>query len=95
MSAPLEPPASDEAAPFWDATTARRSCSRGAAACDRPFFYPRATCPGCLGADIEWRGCDRHGVVYAASVKHLPAPAATRPTGPYSSCSSTSTKGSG
>ena len=53
------------------------------AACDRPFWYPRAACPRCLGDDIEWRGASGDGVVYAASVQHLPGPGRDAADGPY------------
>ena len=83
MSALFEPPPSDEAAPFWDATRRAELVLPWCAACDRPFWYPRAVCPRCLGDDIEWRSASGEGVVYAASVQHLPGPGRDAADGPY------------
>ena len=51
--------------------------------CERPFWYPRATCPRCLSDAIEWRAATGNGVVYAASVQHLPGPGRDAADGPY------------
>jgi uncharacterized protein len=83
VSALLEPPPSDEAAPFWDATRRSELVLPWCAACERPFWYPRAACPRCLGDDIEWRTASGDGVVYAASVQHLPGPGRDAADGPY------------
>jgi uncharacterized OB-fold protein len=61
---------SAEAGPYWEATRARRLVLPWCTSCDRPFWYPRAACPGCLGTDIEWREATGRGTVYAVSVQH-------------------------
>jgi uncharacterized OB-fold protein len=83
MSALLEPPASEDAAPFWDATRRGELVLPWCRACERPFWYPRAVCPKCLGDAIEWRPASGAGVVYAASVQHLPGPGRDAADGPY------------
>jgi uncharacterized protein len=83
VSAFLEPPESDDAAPFWDATRRGSLVLPWCVACERPFWYPRAVCPRCLGDTVEWREATGDGVVYAASVQHLPGPGRDSSDGPY------------
>ena len=83
MSAFFEPPASEESAPFWDATRRGEVVLPWCRACARPFWYPRAVCPRCLGDAVEWRPASGEGVVYAASVQHLPGPGREAADGPY------------
>jgi hypothetical protein len=61
---------SAEAGPYWEATRSRRLVLPWCTPCDRPFWYPRAACPVCLGTDIEWREATGQGTVYAVSVQH-------------------------
>jgi uncharacterized OB-fold protein len=83
MSPPLEPPASDEVAPFWEATRRGKLMLPWCRACERPFWYPRATCPRCLGDTVEWRQASGDGAVYAVSVQHRPGPGRDAADGPY------------
>jgi uncharacterized OB-fold protein len=83
MTARLEPPASEEAAPFWEATRRGELVLPWCRECERPFWYPRATCPRCLSDAVEWRSAVGDGVVYAASVQHLPGPGRDVADGPY------------
>ena len=50
----------------------RAACSNGAPMCERPIFYPRERCPGCLDSNLEWRPASGRGVVYAVTVEHRP-----------------------
>jgi len=79
----IEPPVSDAAAPFWDATRDRRLLLPWCVACERPMWYPRDVCPACLGSDIEWRPASGEGVVYAVGVHHLPGPGRDADDLPY------------
>jgi uncharacterized OB-fold protein len=83
MTARLWPPASEEAAPFWEASRVGELVLPWCRECERPFWYPRATCPRCLSDAIEWRPATGNGVVYAASVQHLPGPGRDASDGPY------------
>lgn len=67
-----EPPISDVAIPFWDATRERQLVLQWCSACDRPIHYPREVCPSCLGTDLEWRQASGKGEVYAFTVTHEP-----------------------
>jgi uncharacterized OB-fold protein len=83
MSAVLEPPPSDEVEPYWEATRRSELVLPWCRVCDQPFWYPRAVCPRCLSDDIDWRAARGDGVVYAASVQHLPGPGRDAADGPY------------
>ena len=83
MSPLLEPTASGEAAPFWEATRRSELVLPWCRDCQRPFWYPRAICPRCLGDTVEWQTASGRGVVYAASVQHLPGPGRDAADGPY------------
>jgi uncharacterized OB-fold protein len=83
MSPLLEPPASDEVAPFWDATRRGELLLPWCRECGQPFWYPRATCPRCLGEAVEWRSAVGDGTVYAVSVQHNPGPGRDEADGPY------------
>lgn len=69
----MEPPASEAAAPFWEATRDQRLVLQWCRSCDRPIHYPREACPRCLGTDLEFRPASGAGTVYACSVMHRPA----------------------
>ena len=79
----LEPPASEVAAPYWDATRREELVLPWCTACDRPFWYPREVCPACLGDAIEWRPAAGTGEVYAVSVQHRAGPGRDEADGPY------------
>jgi uncharacterized OB-fold protein len=79
----LEPPVSEVAAPFWDATRREELVLPWCTACDRPFWYPREMCPACLGDAIEWRPAAGTGDVYAVSVQHRAGPGRDEADGPY------------
>ena len=83
MTARLEPPVSEEAAPFWEASRRGELVLPWCRECERPFWYPRATCPRCLSDAVDWRSATGDGIVYAASVQHLPGPGRDAADGPY------------
>jgi uncharacterized OB-fold protein len=78
-----EPPVSDVSQPFWDATRARQFVLQWCVTCDRPVFYPRAVCPGCLGDRLEWRPSRGDGLVYAVTVEHRPQDRRLASRAPY------------
>jgi len=79
----LEPPDSEFAAPFWDATRAEQLLLAWCSACAKAMWYPREVCPSCLGTAIEWRPAAGTGVVYAFSVHHLAGPGRDTSELPY------------
>ena len=83
MTTRREPPMSDEAVPFWDATREQRFVLQWCATCEAAIWYPRATCPRCFGDAVEWRADDGGGIVYAASVHTKPGAGRVEEDGPY------------
>lgn len=81
----FEPPASEIAGPFWDATKEEKLLLQWCRDCSQPVFYPREVCPTCLkSAGLEWRPASGKGVVYAVSVQHTPQmPMPFYQNGPY------------
>jgi len=78
-----EPPLSDEARPFWDATREQRFVLPWCTTCDAAIWYPRTACPRCIGDTVEWREDAGGGTVYAAIVHTRPAPGRAEEDGPY------------
>ncbi len=68
----FEPPVSEIAKPFWEASRKRELVLQWCRSCDRVIHYPREICPACMGADLEWRSASGRGEVYAYSVMHRP-----------------------
>jgi uncharacterized OB-fold protein len=68
----LEPPSSEAAQPFWDATRERRLVLQWCTSCDRPVHYPRHLCPSCLGDALTWHEASGRATVYAVTVEHRP-----------------------
>ena len=69
----IEPPESEDAKPFWDASREQRFVVQWCTDCDKSVFYPRAVCPGCFGEKLEWRPASGEGEVHATSVVHVQA----------------------
>lgn len=68
----FEPPVSEAAAPFWDATRERRFVLPWCTACEEVVWFPRALCPRCAGDSFDWRPASGRGTVYAVTVEHRP-----------------------
>lgn len=83
MTDRFEPPISDQAKPFWDATRERRFVLQYCRPDDKPIHYPREACPRCLGMDLEWRPASGRGSVYAFTVNHVPGSAPPERPLPY------------
>jgi uncharacterized OB-fold protein len=83
MTERFEPPVSDRAKPFWDATRERRLSLQYCRADGKPIHYPREVCPRCLGTDLEWRPASGRGIVYAFTVNYVPGSAPPERPLPY------------
>jgi uncharacterized protein len=68
----FEPPVTEEAEAFWDATRRGELVLPWCTACKEPFWYPRPVCPRCLSPELEWRPASGRGEVHAVSVMHRP-----------------------
>lgn len=83
MTARVEPPVSDESVTFWDATREQRFLLPWCTGCDTAIWYPRLTCPRCLGSVIEWREASGRATVHACSIHWKPGAGRTEDDGPY------------
>ena len=79
----MEPPVTPTTEEFWEATREGRLLVQWCNACDQPVFFPRETCPICLGADLGWRPSEGGGSVYTYTVEHKPMNPALGGGGPY------------
>lgn len=64
------PRVTSETAPFWRGASDGRFLLRECHACGLAFFYPRAMCPDCLSADVDWTEAEGTGTIYAHTVSH-------------------------
>ncbi|HET6949576.1 MAG TPA: OB-fold domain-containing protein [Acidimicrobiales bacterium] len=83
MTKLIEPPASEAAAPFWDATREQRLVLPYSAVTGEPVWYPREADPADPRRPFEWREASGAGTVYAVSVQHKPGPGRDPAEGPY------------
>ena len=80
-SGPL-PVATPETRPFWEAARRHELSLQRCRACSTYVFYPRAACPRCLSADLEWRRVSGRGRLHTFTVVHRGARNFPLPT-PY------------
>jgi uncharacterized OB-fold protein len=64
------PVATPETHPFWEAARRHELRLPRCRACGRHFFYPRAACPHCLSADVEWQRVSGRGTLHTFTVVH-------------------------
>jgi uncharacterized OB-fold protein len=69
--------------PFWDAAKQHRLSLQQCASCSQYIYYPRAVCPHCGGADLEWKDVSGRGTVYSYTVARRPTARAFEPDVPY------------
>lgn len=77
------PPASEAAAPFWEASREQRLVLQWCGDCGRAVQFPRTHCPHCGGDQLEWRPSAGLGTIYACSVHHVPGQPALASQVPY------------
>jgi hypothetical protein len=59
-----------ETRPFWDGVRRHELLLQRCRPCGEHFFYPRAVCPKCLSADLEWRAVSGRGTLHTFTVVH-------------------------
>ena len=60
--------------PFWEGIVEGALRIQRCAGCGRHVFYPRAVCPHCGGADLEWVEAAGSGRVHSFTVVHRAPP---------------------
>jgi uncharacterized protein len=68
-SGPIPVP-TPETRPFWAAARRHELSLQRCRACGAHVFYPRAACPHCLGADLEWKRVSGRGRLHTFTVVH-------------------------
>lgn len=61
------PPVSPEDAPFFAAARDGRFVIPRCTDCGKNHWYPRAVCPHCFGANVEWQTASGRAAVYSFS----------------------------
>ena len=69
--------------PFWEAAKQHRLCIPKCRACDTFHFYPRALCPHCRSAELDWVDVSGRGTVHTFTVARRPAGPAFKEDVPY------------
>jgi uncharacterized OB-fold protein len=69
--------------PFWDSVKAHAMRLQRCGACGTYVFYPRALCPSCFSAALEWTPVSGRGVIHAFTVVHRHPSPVFQPEVPY------------
>ena len=72
-----------ESRPFWQAARAKQLKIMRCRDCGKHFFYPRALCPSCHSAAVEWTPASGRGTIYTFTIARRPAGPAFKPVVPY------------
>ncbi len=72
-----------DSAPFWRAAKDQRLALPYCGDCGRAHFPPRALCPHCHGAEIDWRDASGESMVYTYTIARRGAGAAFKDDAPY------------
>jgi uncharacterized OB-fold protein len=72
-----------ESRPFWQAAREHRLAIMRCRDCAKHFFYPRALCPSCHSAAVEWVNVSGRGSVYSFTIARRPAGPAFKAEVPY------------
>lgn len=59
---------------YWDAAASGTLRVQRCRLCTEHYFYPRAYCPNCGGADVAWIDCSGRASLYSYVISHRPAP---------------------
>jgi uncharacterized OB-fold protein len=68
-SGPIPVP-TPESRPFWEAARRHELLLQRCRPCGQWLFYPRAACPHCLSAELEWQRVSGRGTVHTFTVAH-------------------------
>ena len=72
-----------ESQPFWQAAREHRLAIMRCRDCGKHFFYPRALCPFCHRAAVEWVNASGRGKIYTFTIARRPAGPAFKADVPY------------
>ena len=83
LERPLPHPITPEARPYWDGLREHRLMLPRCRDCGKAFFYPRALCPFCHGAAVEWFQARGRGRLYSFEIAHQTMNKAFKVKPPY------------
>ena len=83
LERPLPHPITPEARPYWDGLREHRLMLPRCRDCGKAFFYPRALCPFCHGAAVEWFQATGRGRLYSFEIAHQTMNKAFKVKPPY------------
>ena len=63
-----DPVVSDDAAPYWEATSQHRLVLPRCTDCASFIWYPRGFCPACASFAVEWVEVEGTGSIYSFSI---------------------------
>ncbi|HEX3591189.1 MAG TPA: Zn-ribbon domain-containing OB-fold protein [Pseudonocardiaceae bacterium] len=63
-----------ETQPYWDGAARGELRIQRCVSCERPFFYPRTSCPFCGSGEIEWFTTSGRATLYSYTITHRAAP---------------------
>lgn len=69
--------------PYWAAAKRHQFVLQQCSACEKYVFYPRALCPHCGSAALEWREASGRGTVYTFTVARRATMRPFEPDVPY------------
>ena len=72
MSARQIPPTSELTQPYWDAARKGEFVLQQCVDCGQRPFPPRAHCPQCGSARLDWHKVSGRGTVYTYTIAHRP-----------------------
>lgn len=68
------PQPDDVTQPFWDGIAEGKLRLQRCGGCGRCIFFPRAVCPHCMSAELEWVDASGRGTVHSVTVVHRAPP---------------------
>jgi len=69
--------------PYWDSLRAHAMQLQRCGECGRWVFYPRAICPHCGDASLEWRTVSGRATLYSFTVVHRASTPELQAEAPY------------
>ena len=69
--------------PYWESVKAHAMQLQRCGDCGAFVFFPRALCPRCFSADLQWTPVSGRGVVHAFTIPHRHPLPAFQPDLPY------------
>jgi uncharacterized OB-fold protein len=70
LNRPLPAPLIPECQPYWDGLKDNKLMLPQCEDCNKPFFYPRISCPHCHSRNIAWMQASGKGKLYSFEIAY-------------------------